>query len=143
MYISLSTLPWGGVLLAISPSSLPVPLPLSSHPPTVSRNGAFSVGRHVPNPSEALPQALNRRSIRPAWAKRFAARMASPSFTHPTLPTTRGGCWSMLNVQDMKLTTWIGISTHYGPWTQRASDSNQGYWPLRERLLLLQQVPQR
>jgi hypothetical protein len=89
--ISASTLPWGGVLLAISPSSLPAPLPLSSHPPTVSRNGSLSFGRHLPNPSEALLEALDYRGIRLAWAKGLAACMIPPSLAHPTLPTVRGG----------------------------------------------------
>lgn len=90
--ISASTLPWGGVLLVIFPSSLPALLPLSSHPPTVSRNGALSISRYVPNPSEALPQAVVCCSIRPAWAKGLATRMPSPSSSHPTPPTVRGGC---------------------------------------------------
>jgi len=92
MYISLHA-PWGSGLLAIS-FLLLFPLHychLLPRPPTDFRNGSLSISRHLPNPSKALPQVLDYRSIRPAWAKGFAARMFPPSVTHPTLPTVRGG----------------------------------------------------
>lgn len=130
--ISASTLPWGGVLLAISPSFLPASLPLPSYPPTVSRNGPFSISRHLSNPSKALPQVVDCRSFRLAWAKGFAARRSIhlPSYIpHCSLSVgVVGVCWMSKTV---RLTYRKGNPSHHRPWPQRTPDSYQGYRSLR------------
>lgn len=113
MYISLHAPV--GCSLAIFPSLLLVQSLLKLYPLIIFRNGSFSVGGYLSNPSMALLQSYHNTSVRLAWAKGFAARMLPPfRGLHPTLPTFVGG----FVYSPLKLTIRLGNSIHLRSRTQ-------------------------